>query len=46
VLKAHTYVASQGRCVGRDGQVTIRFDARRIWLGGHAVTCVEGVLHA
>jgi PhzF family phenazine biosynthesis protein len=44
VLKAPTYVASQGRCLGRDGQVTIQFDGSAIWLGGHAVTCVEGVL--
>jgi PhzF family phenazine biosynthesis protein len=44
VLKTPTYVASQGRCLGRDGQVTVQFDAGTIWLGGHAVTCVEGVL--
>jgi len=44
VLKTQTYVASQGRCLGRDGQVTVQFDGSTIWLGGHAVTCVEGVL--
>jgi PhzF family phenazine biosynthesis protein len=44
VLKTQTYVASQGRCLGRDGQVTVRFDTSTIWLGGHAVTCVEGSL--
>jgi len=44
VLKAHAYVASQGRCLGRDGHVTVQFDTSTIWLGGHAVTCVEGVL--
>jgi PhzF family phenazine biosynthesis protein len=44
VLKARTYVASQGRCLGRDGLVTVRFDDRAIWLGGHTVTCVEGRL--
>ena len=44
VLKARTYVASQGRCLGRDGRVTVRFDDITIWLGGHAVTCVEGLL--
>jgi PhzF family phenazine biosynthesis protein len=42
VLKAHAYVASQDRCLGRDGQVTVQFDTSTIWLGGHAVTCVEG----
>lgn len=44
VLKTQTYVASQGRCLGRDGQVTVQFDGSTIWLGGDAVTCVEGVL--
>jgi PhzF family phenazine biosynthesis protein len=46
VLQASTYVASQGRCLGRDGQITVQFDGGTIWLGGHAVTCVEGVLQA
>src|SRR5215813_7863031 len=45
VLKARSYVASQGRCLGRDGRVTVEFDEGTIWLGGHAVTCVEGLLH-
>jgi PhzF family phenazine biosynthesis protein len=44
VLKTRSYVASQGRCVGRDGRITIRFGDGTIWLGGHAVTCVEGSL--
>ena len=44
VLKTDTYVASQGRCLGRDGRVTVRFDDGTIWLGGQAVTCVEGSL--
>ena len=44
VLKAHAYVANQGRCLGRDGQVIVQFDTSTIWLGGHAVTCVEGSL--
>ena len=40
-----SYSASQGRCVGRDGRVEVRFvDDETIWLGGHAVTCVEGTL--
>jgi PhzF family phenazine biosynthesis protein len=46
VLTAGSYVASQGRCLGRDGLVTVQFDDSTIWLGGHSVTCVEGVLHA
>ena len=44
VLTTAAYVASQGRCLGRDGRVTVQFDGGTIWLGGHAVTCVEGSL--
>jgi PhzF family phenazine biosynthesis protein len=45
-LARPSYVAAQGRCLGRDGRVAVRFgDDGTIWLGGHAVTCVEGVLH-
>lgn len=42
------YVASQGRELGRDGYVRVRIDAGtgRIWIGGGAVTCVDGVLRA
>ena len=34
----------QGRCVGRDGRVAIEFEDDTIWLGGYAVTCIEGSL--
>jgi PhzF family phenazine biosynthesis protein len=45
LMPRRSYVASQGRCLGRDGRVTIRFDDDgAIWLGGHCVTCVEGSL--
>jgi PhzF family phenazine biosynthesis protein len=44
VLRRSSYLASQGRCVGRDGRVAIEFDDGTIWLGGHAVTCIEGSL--
>jgi PhzF family phenazine biosynthesis protein len=42
------YLASQGRELGRDGSVEVRIDAatRRVWIGGAAVTCVDGVLNA
>jgi predicted PhzF superfamily epimerase YddE/YHI9 len=40
-----SYVASQGRCLGRDGLVYIQFEDGTIWLGGRAVTCIESVLH-
>lgn len=46
LIEKPTYVASQGRCVGRDGRVEVRFhDDGTILLGGHAVTCVEGTLY-
>src|SRR5262249_62368601 len=44
VLKTQAYVATQGHCLGRDGRVTVQFDDGTIWLGGQAVTCVEGSL--
>jgi hypothetical protein len=37
---------TQGRCLGRDGLVSVQFEDSTIWLGGHAVTCIEGALHA
>ena len=46
LLAADRYVATQGQCVGRDGAVEVRFEEGAIWLGGHAVTCVEGTLTA
>jgi PhzF family phenazine biosynthesis protein len=45
LLDGKSYVASQGRCRQRDGRVEVRFDGDgAIWLGGKAITCVEGVL--
>jgi PhzF family phenazine biosynthesis protein len=45
LVAASTYRANQGRRMGRDGRVDIEFgDDRIIWLGGQAVTCVEGTL--
>ena len=38
------YIARQGMQVGRDGQVAVRIDGGRIWIGGYAVTCVDGSL--
>ena len=46
ILNTHSYVASQGRCLDRDGLVTVHFENSTIWLGGPAVTCIEGLLHA
>lgn len=43
ILSVSAYAASQGRCLGRDGHVQVEFDAEgTIWLGGNAVTSVDG----
>lgn len=45
-LAPRAYVASQGSCLGRDGQVHIEQDASgQIWVGGDSVTCIEGQVH-
>ena len=37
------YVAAQGTCLGRAGRVAISQDASgQVWVGGQAVTCIEG----
>ena len=37
------YLASQGVCLGRAGQVHIERDAAgQVWVGGQSVTCIEG----
>ncbi|MBY4870319.1 PhzF family phenazine biosynthesis protein [Burkholderia anthina] len=39
------YLATQGRRVGRDGQVKVRLDGQgHVWIGGACVSCVEGIL--
>lgn len=40
------YRARQGRCVGRDGHISIAHDHDTIWLGGQAVNCIEGIIEA
>jgi len=39
-----SYTARQGMQLGRDGRVSMRMDGAKIFLGGSAVTCVEGSL--
>jgi len=47
LLDKKSYTSSQGRCLQRDGRVEVRFeDNSAIWIGGHAVTCIEGSLAA
>jgi len=37
------YVAAQGQCLGRAGRVSIERDAQcKVWVGGDAVTCIDG----
>jgi PhzF family phenazine biosynthesis protein len=37
------YLASQGVCLGRAGQVYIERDAQgQVWVGGESVTCIDG----
>ena len=39
-----SYVASQGRQVGRDGKVSVRIDGADVHVGGQCVSCVSGVV--
>ena len=37
------YLATQGTCLGRSGQVFITRDAAgQVWVGGEAITCIDG----
>ena len=37
------YLASQGVCLGRAGQVHVERDAQgQVWIGGESVTCIDG----
>lgn len=38
------YQVRQGMQLGREGSVSVRVEGEAIFLGGHAVTCVEGTL--
>ncbi len=39
------YVATQGRCVGRDGRIQVSVDANgKVFVGGSCITCVDGSL--
>jgi predicted PhzF superfamily epimerase YddE/YHI9 len=39
-----SYRSRQGMQMGRDGSVSLRVEAGDIFLGGRAVTCVDGTL--
>jgi PhzF family phenazine biosynthesis protein len=38
------YIARQGMQLGRDGKVFVRLRPDGVYLGGHAVTCVDGTI--
>lgn len=44
LLDTPSYVASQGQRLGRDGRIEVEFADDVIWVGGTAVTCIEGSL--
>ena len=39
-----TYQAAQGRCVGRDGKITLKADNGNIYVGGQAITTIDGTI--
>ena len=39
-----SYVASQGTALGRAGRVHVDQVGADLWIGGHAVTCIDGML--
>ncbi len=45
-LAPSSYVAAQGACLGRAGQVHIARDASgQVWVGGDSVTCIDGAVN-
>jgi PhzF family phenazine biosynthesis protein len=48
IAEAHmpaAYTAAQGRCIGREGRVFITQDTQgQVWVGGHSVTCISGIV--
>lgn len=39
------YVAAQGTALAREGRVHIERDATgTVWVGGHSITCIEGII--
>lgn len=38
------FLSSQGAAMGRAGLLRLTLDGERIWVGGNAVTCVDGTL--
>jgi PhzF family phenazine biosynthesis protein len=38
------FIVRQGMQVGRDGQISVRLEQRSVYIGGYAITCVDGTL--
>jgi PhzF family phenazine biosynthesis protein len=44
-LAPTSYIATQGTCLGRFGQVHLSQDATgQVWVGGESVTCIDGTV--
>ena len=39
-----SYVAAQGRCIGRDGRVVVERVGEQVWVGGATDTVIEGTI--
>ncbi len=44
VQPGDSYIASQGRQIGRDGYISVRFEGSDVHVGGQCVNCVEGTV--
>lgn len=42
-LASGSYLAGQGKCLGRDGEISLTQDeSGQVWVGGATVTCIRG----
>jgi PhzF family phenazine biosynthesis protein len=44
-LASGSYLAGQGKCLGRNGEILLSQDSSgEVWVGGSTVTCIHGVI--
>lgn len=43
-LFGNEYISTQGAVVGRAGRIAVTFQGDTIRIGGHCVTCIEGII--
>jgi PhzF family phenazine biosynthesis protein len=43
-LAPDAYIIHQGRILGRDGRIHVCRDSDGLWIGGHAITLIDGML--